>query len=410
MDDIALSFDPSGFLSGLNAVTDKLGTLNNNFQQMGQKGQKQTQAVGLSAKNLLGVFGKLGMLAGAVKGLLSGIPELGQTFKIAGDIFQKNFLWPLRKELMPILQSFLNWVRDNRAMFVKWGTVLANVFRSIFSILKMVMKIAKDLFRTLADSLERIFGKTTQTVTDMMNVILFKITAIAMFILMTLKPIFEFLIDQFTKIIERVKNFAEGFWESFGSVIPILKEFANLWDRIMKIFNKLTPAQSKVNSSFKRLGSILGTTVLVVLLAIVSALDLVITGVEKAVNRLSYFNAWRKGDKREMKLLNTENEKINRDAKKRFLERGEMIKNSAIRTKDILMGTNTKEQVTTNNNSSTNIKGQVTTNNNSGTTVNDNKVVNINVSGARGPEETAKTVERNLPEELRESKFRAGGR
>lgn len=395
MDDIALAFDPTGFLSGIKAVENQLVSLNDNFKKTGDTGERKNQKVQLSAMNLMGVFAKLGAVVGVFKFALLGIPEIGQTFRIAGDIFQRNLLWPLRKELMPILQSVLDWVRDNRAMFVRWGTVIANVFRTVFGIIKQVIAMAKQLFNTLSNALEGIFGKTTKTVTEMANLILFKITAVAQFILMAIEPILKHIIKGFVMVIGYVKSFIEGFMIGFGSIMPVLEQFKGLWDRIVVLFDKLLPVQSKLNVGFKSLGAILGTVVLGVLLAIVSALDLVITGVEKAINRLSYFQAWRKGNQFEMKKLDRENKAINDSFKRRTLERADLIKESVLRTKDVLVGA--KGQVTNTNTSSSNV-------------VNDNKVVHINVNGAKDPKATANEIKTSLSGNLREARYRAGGR
>lgn len=395
MDDIALAFDPTGFLSGIKAVENQLVSLNDNFKKTGDTGEKKNQKVQLSAMNLMGVFAKMGAVVGVFKMALSGIPEIGQTFKIAGDIFQRNLLWPLRKELVPLLQSVLDWVRDNRAMFVKWGTVIANVFRAVFSIIKQVITMAKELFNTLSNSLERIFGKTTKTVTEMANLILFKITAVAMFILMTIQPILEWIIKQFVKIIGYVAQFVKGFINGFGNITPILKNFSAVWDTLVSLFDKILPKQSAMNGFFKSLGSIIGTTVLAAVLGLIQALDFLIHSLGKAVNGYQKLKAIIKGNSFEVRRLEREQEKENKQFEKRSADRTKILEDSIKRTWSLI---NSRP------------KGQVTNTNNNSTTVNDNKVVNIRVDGSKDPKVTANEVKNTLAGELRESKYRTGGR
>ena len=409
MDDVALTFDPTPFLAGLDAINSGIGSMNDHFKGMAKAGTEKTNQVQLSAVNLLGVFAKLGAVVGVFKFALSGIPEIGQTFKIAGDIFQRNLLWPLRKELVPILQSVLDWVRDNRAMFVKWGSVVANIFRAVFSIVKQLISTVKNLFSTLFNELERVFGKTTNTITETVNLILFKITAVLQFIFITLEPIFQWMVKQFVKIIGYIKSFVQGFINGFGDITPVLKDFKNLWDRISELFGRIAPQQSKLNSGFSAMGSILGTVVLGVLLGVVSALDLLVTGVEETVNRLEYMDAFFSKDRTKMLKLDKERIKINKDFEKRIGERADLIKNSAVATKNLIFGTGGNEKE--NNLVMPLPKGQISNNNKSEmNVVNDNKNVTININGAQNPEKVGSQIKNTLDSQLREARFRSGGR
>lgn len=394
MNDIALAFDPTGFLSGIKAVENQLVSLNSNFQKAGDTGNKKNQQVQLSAKNLMAVFAKLGAVVGTFKMVLSGIPEIGRTFKIAGDIFQRNLLWPLRKELIPILQSVLDWARDNRAMFVRWGTVIANTFRAVFNIIKQIVKMGRDLFNQLIKGLEQIFGKTVNSVTEMANIILFKVAAVVMFIMMTLEPVFKWIVDKFLELVKNIKLFVEGFMEGFGSIMPVIEEFKNQWDRIVKLFDKLIPKQSSVNSLFSKLGSILGTTVLAAVMGLVQGIDFLVHSLSKAVNGYQKLKAAVKGNWAEVERLDIQAKQEEKDFQQRSNVRSKMIEDSIKRTWKFVTSS-PKGEVTTNNNQNGNTTIQ-----------NDNKVVNINVNESKTPKETADSID----EKLREARFRAGGR
>jgi hypothetical protein len=152
---------------------------------------------------------------------------------------------------------------------------------------------------------------------------------------------------------------------------------------------------------FKAHGSILGSVVLSAIMTVVVALDYLISGIETAINRLSYFSAWKKGNKREMSRLDMEAKQIQEDYKKRTKETGEMIakswKGTGKSIKGIFSGTEkgSVEKTVSNQSAQTNI---------------DNKKVTINVNGAQDPKAIVQDIEKVMKANIMESKYRSGGR
>ena len=137
-DDVAFGYDPRPFMKGLGVVTKGLGNLT----------KKVTHVAGQITRRFLmvGVAIKAGQAL--MRKFSQHIPEVGRAFNIAGQVFFKNFFWPLRRMLMPMLQRMLDWVRDHRTLFVKWGTVLANIFKVIINLGKQLVSI----FTTITDT------------------------------------------------------------------------------------------------------------------------------------------------------------------------------------------------------------------------------------------------------------------
>jgi len=131
------------FLKGLGEISKKLESLVGTTEKSTQKISK---GVSISAMSFLKINAALSFAKMGISKLMSNIPEIGQTFKIAGDVITRNFLWPLRQQLMPYLQKFLNWVRDHRAMFVRWGAVLVNVFQVVVQGVKSAINILKPFY------------------------------------------------------------------------------------------------------------------------------------------------------------------------------------------------------------------------------------------------------------------------
>lgn len=125
------------------------------------------------------------------EGAMSAIPEIGQTFSIAKNIFFKNLLWPLRKELLPILQRVLDWTRQHRADFVLWGSTIVSVFKAAKNVAVAFFSALSPLFSGLFSSLRGIFGDTTRSIVETVNLAIFKVAALTEIAVLKLRPVAE---------------------------------------------------------------------------------------------------------------------------------------------------------------------------------------------------------------------------
>ena len=364
-EDISLTFDSKPFLSAINQV-----------------GQSMTASVGqFSAWTVAEGQLVADMVKRSVGKIAGYMPEIGRSFGMAGDIITRNLFWPLRKEIVPLLQKMLDWVRDHRAMFVQWGNVLVNIFRAVKTIVMSFIDLLKNMWERLSSGLERIFGKTQNTVMQTVNLILFKLTVVFMLIMQLMQPVIDFIVDGFLKIIEYVKKFGEGFMSTVGDITPNIMDLGKSLDNL---FGRTT----NLSGAFGKLGEVLGVTVKPLLSGIASMIDgiaLSIDGLIMAFNVLQGLKeggfegakkAWEKGD-----------------AWQKSKERGDA------RWKDTWE--NTKSGVNTIFNGESNvapIKPAGNNTNNSNSKV-DNSTYNINVSGSKDPAKDATDIHKKVKEQ-----------
>ena len=403
MEDVTLTFDPGTFQKGIEAINNGLDTMNKNFDKFSKEGTKKVQKVGLSAMNLVKSLAPIGIAFLGIRKAIRQIPELGRTFSIAANIMTKQLLWPLRRELLPLLQKFLDWVRDNRSMFLRWGNAIANVFRIIKSIISGVWEFIKKFWETLSGHLETIFGRTTNSVSEMVNLILFKIASVIEFIKVMFSPLAKFFGNVMGTIIKSVKNFLSSFVEGLGDLGPELKmivgwikELATWLFRAFENTNLLTKA-------FKILGGLIGTVVGTAIRGLVEVIDSLITGLQKIPLAIDMIRGFMKGGTSgilELQKARIKIDMLDKELLKRSKDRSKRTMDAWKKYGKDLMGTNVR---------STNIKNitstsEVSTNNN----ITNN--IDIKVDGSKDPTATGAAINNNIREMLKEQQFRTGSR
>jgi hypothetical protein len=212
------------FLKGLEQISKQLETLTTHTEK---SADKMSKGISMSAMSFIKINAALSMAKMGISKLLSNIPELGQTFKIAGDIITRNFLWPLRQQLMPYLQKFLNWVRDHRAMFVRWGGVLQSVFNMVVTGIKAAINILKPFYDAAMKFFKGIFGGTADSIDKIVNIMLFKISAVMIYLEAVLKPAMQSIANIALKIAGAMSSFVQGIADGYaaiGGLGPEIKE------------------------------------------------------------------------------------------------------------------------------------------------------------------------------------------
>jgi methyl-accepting chemotaxis protein len=281
-EDIEMTFDENPFVQAIENLTESMEDLNftidsmadnigdtldefssafDNMDKGAEKTQdnmkgtaKSVQKVGLSFQNLLGIASKVFIVFQIFKSLIAEIPEIMTVFKIAGDIIQRNLLFPLRTKLIPLLQKVLDWVKNNRTFFVKLGEVIANTFTAAIGIgkafLKVVKSITESFFKGLGVKTESFFTRITEKI----NLLLFKAVGISQLIAATIGPVLsslsEFLGTLTKFVIEAGKSFFEGLFGDFDIITNVIKSFEDL----SKILTKIT-SSDKTIKYFKAIGA-----------------------------------------------------------------------------------------------------------------------------------------------------------
>jgi hypothetical protein len=353
-EDIELTFNLNPFKNGIKKAsqfvsgfatktTTMLKNVASKIPLIGKAFKKNSKDVKESAKGtskgIMRSFGKLaaigtGFLAGfaAIKGALATIPEIGMTFKAVGSIISRNLLWPLRQQLIPVLQKILDWARNNRGMFLKWGGVVINIFKTVKVLFTTVMKLVKTLTDSLTKNLKGLVNFAGRDITNIINLIVFKLTALFILLEAKLAPIFDFIgkglgevtgifagffkelkdigvLDTFFKILSDIANLVgkvlilafEGFKTSLKLITSLLTGFfkgmgeveglTEAWDGFLEVIGKvfdlavklLKVVGEKLGPAFKALGKIIGTIVGGTLKLLLNTLKGISTALEKII-------------------------------------------------------------------------------------------------------------------------------
>lgn len=282
------TFDTRPFTDGIKKVSEGITSVQRKAGDM---------AKGISS-GVVSAVKKIGTMVLAFKGvkaMIDQMPEIGQAFKIAKDVIMKNLLFPLRQAIFPLLQRFLNWVRDNRAMFVKWGQTLANIFQSVVSGVKMVIDLGKKLAWAFQGFIEKTFGIQIKSFNDLLNIITFKLAVTIEF----LKALFSEIGKQFSKITEDGNSFqsilsgivglfgdiasfaieiGKSFWEGFGKRIGGIKDaLQGVVDAFKKLIENIFTSDERLKdwkAVFEFLGNVAGTVLTIAFENMAFAIDL----------------------------------------------------------------------------------------------------------------------------------------
>ena len=262
--DVALTFDTSGFEQG---AARAQGAMDNLKKTGSSVSGGITKAFGSITRKLAG------LAAGffAVRGVMRRMPEIGKVFGTAGDILSKNLLWPLRKALMPILQGILDWTRENRGTFVKWGETIANAFRAVVSVAKVFWNILKEVGGAVRDILGRFLGFMNRDFQQTMNMMQAKLVFIGQGVAMVferaaeayrgsgLESLVNSLVNAFVKMFEYSQSLSAAFREGFDFK-AVGAGLDGVFDAISGIFEVLFPKGGDVSwleSTFSGLGEVL---------------------------------------------------------------------------------------------------------------------------------------------------------
>lgn len=232
MADVAFTFDPKPVLDGVRRINRGMNEMT---ARVGQSAQSMSRAV---SRGILRAVALVGTAVAAFKGMSAvvkqHIPEIGETFKVVQEIFFKNFLWPLRQELMPILQRILDWARDNRAVFVRWGQAVANVFRAVVRVARQVVEWGRGIFEILGATFQRLFGDQVRSWEEAWNLLTAKIAVAAAF----MGHLIQGVIEWFAELAER--------WgpRAFGAALDLVRRLlidsgliAEAWETVKTVID-----------------------------------------------------------------------------------------------------------------------------------------------------------------------------
>lgn len=305
-EDISFDFDAKSLLNPIKMVTKgwkkmvsviastpktagpAMGKISKQAGGMGKGVGKVAGGMKMGFGKLLGVLALLSLAFFALKSAILSLPEVGRTFAIAGNIFKRNLLAPLRKELLPLLNKLLAWVRDNRKAFVAWGEHIATVFRIAFQLGKMFFKAIGTIFKAIGESISAFFGSTTQSLMDTLRVILTKITFVILFVMILLEPVFELIGKIIGFLIVGVANLVGWFIKGFLDIAEAL-DLSTDFKNMIKAFDEFIDAAAPLLDVLKFVGYVIGVIIGVAIKIIIKMITIwakILTALYKFIIKL----------------------------------------------------------------------------------------------------------------------------
>jgi hypothetical protein len=291
--DVEFTFSPASFIKGFKKITQGVvsmggklkekaksisGKFTSFFSGAKEESKKVTKGTQDISKAVFGAMTKFAIIGGIVKGVFNKavgavkefLPEIGVSLGIVKDIMFKNLFWPLRKQLLPILQKMIKWVQNNRGTFVKWGQVLANIFSVIITGAKAVIRFVSAIFKGFFSTLKGIFGGSKKSFTEFVNVLTFKLALLAEFMGAIFEPIGEKVGKIFGEIVNAVSEFQESVFGAFTKVseslsFSVFEDFKSILDDILVAARAMGPA-------FKVLGDVVGRVLVPVFVTLTQSL------------------------------------------------------------------------------------------------------------------------------------------
>ena len=317
-DEVKFPFDVIGFQKAVNQMSNSVSSIETKLNKFGSTMQKSV------SKGIMFAAAKIGLLVKGFKSMMKNMPEIGQAFKIAGDIMSKEFFFPIRQLIMPYLQKMLDWVRDHRTLFAKWGQAVADSLKIVINVGKTLWNTLKDVVGILTNSLQKGLGTSFKSLDEFISVLQVKLAFVTLFIGDAIKamvekiaPTFEYIVEKgseilrffaslasswltlnsngdslatvldkvyqvFDKIVHVVGDSLAGFFEG---LIPPLKNLMTPLDNIADSFLRLLnifgeDGNSGLRAVFKWLGNFTGNALVIAFEELAWAIDTVVVGIQ----------------------------------------------------------------------------------------------------------------------------------
>lgn len=323
MDDVELTFNPDSFIQGINKITTAMNGFENKTKEKGEKVNKTTEGMSsfMVAKGMIIANMMMGIFNKVFNFIKTGLPEIGRSMSIASGIIQRNLLWPLRKEMAPMLQHMLNWVRDHRAMFVRWGGTLVNIFRAVVVVMKGFINMWKALISPIAEKMKSLFGNVAGGISDVFNIVLFKITAVVMFLQVAFTPLITKIGDLIAWTIGLVASFFQGFSDGISGISGPFMDLLNQFQSLLDLLTLSDGQSDSLYQSFKVLGDFVGTVLYSAISGLAQIIDGLVNSVKNVVDGISWAKAKLTGTASEADAIAEKMDKRNKEYAERTSKR-----------------------------------------------------------------------------------------
>ena len=275
--ELEFPFDINSFMSKVAQMEKSVSNISSRMDKFGKT------MISSVSKGIMFATAKIKLLVGAFKGVTKNIPEIGQSFEIASDIISKEFFFPIRQEITPYLQKMLDWVRDHRSLFAKWGSTVASIIKVVISVGKQLWEVFTNVARVLTDTLQRGLGTSFKSIDEFINILSVKVAVITLLLgdllsamLQRITPTFEYITSKGAEVLGFFGDLLSSWLnlnENGDSLFTVLDKIYNIFDKIIRIIGdslsgfleglldplkKLMTPLDEICDSFQRLLSIFG--------------------------------------------------------------------------------------------------------------------------------------------------------
>ena len=237
--EVEFPFDIKGF-------TRKIGEMEKSLSSIGDRVEKFGKTV--SSSIVSGLLKTKAIVAGInkiFKSIAKNIPEIGQAFSKASEIMTKEFFFPIRQMIMPYLQKMLDWVRDHRALFAKWGTTVSTVLKSVIDSTLILWDSLKGLVSSITDSLQRGLNTNFKSLDEFLNVLSVKLVVMSYLIsdamqslIQVVQPVLDYVITAGMDIIKTFSDIVSKWLETNDagdSLYTVIEKLWNIFSRLVTI-------------------------------------------------------------------------------------------------------------------------------------------------------------------------------
>jgi hypothetical protein len=180
--------------------------------------------------------------------------------------------------MAPYLQKLLDWVRDSRAMFVRWGGGLVNIFRVVKQFIIGVIDLAKQFGSGFMRVWEGTLGKTKKTWSDFFDILVFKIMGTIIFFQAFMEPVFYAIGQAIGFMAVGVNAFFKGLSDGMEGIMTPLTELRNMFTELANDIFGDEEVAKEFAKIMEQLGFIVGTvTVVAIELLVATVRTLVVT-------------------------------------------------------------------------------------------------------------------------------------
>lgn len=238
-DEVKFPFDVRGFQKAIDQMSNSVSSIETKLNKFGSTMQKSV------SKGIMFATAKIGLLVKGFKSIMKNMPEIGQAFKIASDIMSKEFFFPIRQLIMPYLQKMLDWVRDHRTLFAKWGQAVADVLKTVINVGKTLWNTLKDVVEILTNSLQKGLGTSFKSLDEFVSVLQVKIAFVTLLIGDAVKAMFKKIAPTFEYVIEKGAEILSFFTDLFGTwatgndtgenFVAIMNTLYDIFDKMIRV-------------------------------------------------------------------------------------------------------------------------------------------------------------------------------